>query len=36
MELDRPLRSRLVERVGAATTDEMESVDHALRALFDL
>lgn len=36
LEIDRPLRSRLEERVGAATSLEMEQVDNALRAAFDL
>ncbi len=36
VEIDRPLRSRLVERVGEATDTEMEQVDNALRATFEL
>ncbi len=34
--LDRPVRKRLTERVGVATAEEMERVDTALRATFDL
>jgi len=36
MELDRPLRSRLTQKVGQASTDEMDTIDQALRALFNL
>lgn len=36
LELDRPLRSRLVEKVGAASAEEMELVDQAIRAVFDV
>jgi mRNA-degrading endonuclease toxin of MazEF toxin-antitoxin module len=36
LELDRPLRSRLTEKVGQASGEELEAVDQALRALFDL
>ena len=36
MELDRPLRSRLTQKVGQANPDEMEAVDQALRALLEL
>jgi mRNA-degrading endonuclease toxin of MazEF toxin-antitoxin module len=35
-EIDRPVRKRLTERLGEATTVEMEQVDTALRAVFDL
>ncbi len=34
--IDRPVRRRLVERLGVATADEMELVDNALRATFDV
>lgn len=36
LEIDRPLRRRLVEKVGQASTEEMEAVDNALRATFNL
>ena len=36
MELDRPLRSRLIQKVGEASPQEMEAVDQALRALLEL
>lgn len=36
LEIDRPLRRRLVEKVGEATAEEMEAVDNALRATFNL
>jgi mRNA-degrading endonuclease toxin of MazEF toxin-antitoxin module len=36
LELDRPLRSRLTHKVGQASTEELDAVDLALRALFDL
>jgi mRNA-degrading endonuclease toxin of MazEF toxin-antitoxin module len=36
LEIDRPLRRRLVEKVGEATAGELEAVDNALRATFDL
>jgi mRNA-degrading endonuclease toxin of MazEF toxin-antitoxin module len=35
-EIERPLKSRLLERVGDATPDEIETVSIALRAAFDL
>jgi mRNA-degrading endonuclease toxin of MazEF toxin-antitoxin module len=35
-EIDRPVRKRLTEKLGEATTAEMEQVDTALRAVFDL
>jgi mRNA-degrading endonuclease toxin of MazEF toxin-antitoxin module len=34
--LDRPVRKRLTEQVGIATVEEMEQVDTALRATFEL
>lgn len=34
--LDRPVRKRLTELLGVATAEEMEQVDTALRATFDL
>lgn len=34
--IDRPVRKRLVERVGAASPDEVDEVDAALRAALDL
>jgi mRNA-degrading endonuclease toxin of MazEF toxin-antitoxin module len=36
LEIDRPLRRRLVEKLGEATGEEMEAVDNALRATFNL
>ncbi len=35
-EIDRPVRKRLTEKLGEATTAEMEQVDAALRAVFDV
>jgi mRNA-degrading endonuclease toxin of MazEF toxin-antitoxin module len=35
-EIDRPVRKRLTERIGEATAAEMDQVDTALRAVFDL
>ncbi len=35
-EIDRPIRKRLVERIGRASVEEMEQVDGALRATFDV
>jgi mRNA-degrading endonuclease toxin of MazEF toxin-antitoxin module len=35
-EIDRPIRKRLTEKLGEATTAEMEQVDTALRAVFEL
>lgn len=35
-EIERPLKSRLTERMGVATPEEMETVAVALRAVFDL
>lgn len=34
--IERLMRKRLVERIGEATPQEMEQVDNALRATFDL
>lgn len=34
--IERPLRKRLVERIGLARPEEMEQVDNALRATFEL
>lgn len=36
LEIDRPPRRRLVERLGTATPAQMDQVDTALRAVFDL
>ena len=36
LEIDRPLRRRLVEKLGEATPEEMEAIDNALRATFNL
>lgn len=36
LEIERSLRRRLVERLGTATAEQMEAVDTALRAAFDL
>ena len=36
LEIDRPPRKRLVERLGDAAPEEMEAVDNALRAVLDL
>jgi len=35
-EIDRPVRKRLTERLGAADPAAMEQVDNALRAVFDV
>ena len=35
-EIDRPLRKRLTDKLGEATAEEMDQVDTALRAVFDL
>jgi mRNA-degrading endonuclease toxin of MazEF toxin-antitoxin module len=35
-EIDRPVRKRLTEKIGKATAAEMERVDTALSAVFDL
>lgn len=34
--IDRPVRKRLTERLGEATTAEMEEIDSAIRATFDV
>ena len=34
--IDRPVRKRLTERLGEATTQEMEQIDNAIRATFDV
>lgn len=34
--IDRPVRKRLTERLGEATTQEMEQIDNAIRAAFDV
>lgn len=36
LEIDRPPRKRLVELLGTATCDQMEQVDNAVRAAFDV
>lgn len=36
MEIDRPLRRRLVEHLGRATAEELEQVDQAIRAVFEV
>jgi len=36
MEIDRPLRRRLVEYLGRATPEELEQVDNAIRAIFEI
>jgi mRNA-degrading endonuclease toxin of MazEF toxin-antitoxin module len=36
LEVDRPLRKRLTEKIGEATTTELDAIDNALRATFDL
>ncbi|MGI9001979.1 MAG: type II toxin-antitoxin system PemK/MazF family toxin [Pseudonocardia sp.] len=35
-EIDRPVRTRLVELLGEATAAEMDQVDNAVRAVFDV
>ena len=35
-EIDRPVRKRLTEKLGEATATEIDQVDAALRAVFDL
>lgn len=35
-EIDRPVRKRLTERIGEASAQEMEQVDAALRATFEI
>ena len=34
--INRPVRKRLTERLGEATTQEMEQIDNAIRAAFDV
>jgi mRNA-degrading endonuclease toxin of MazEF toxin-antitoxin module len=34
--IERPVRKRLVERLGQADPEEMEQIDNALRATFDV
>ena len=34
--IDRPVRKRLSERLGEASVEEMEQVDNAIRAVFDV
>lgn len=36
MEIDRPPRRRLVAHLGRATPEELEQVDNAIRAVFDV
>lgn len=36
LQIDRPVRRRLVEQLGTASAEEMDAVDTALRAAFDL
>ncbi|MGH3811449.1 MAG: hypothetical protein ACRDUV_03190 [Pseudonocardiaceae bacterium] len=36
MEIDRPPRRRLVEHLGRATPDELEQIDNAIRAVFEV
>ena len=36
LEIDRPLRRRLVEHLGRATPEELEQVDNAIRAVFEV
>lgn len=36
LEIDRPPRKRLVELLGRATTEQMEQVDNAIRATFEV
>ncbi|MGQ0576176.1 MAG: type II toxin-antitoxin system PemK/MazF family toxin [Pseudonocardia sp.] len=36
LQIDRPVRKRLVERVGVASPAEMEQVDNAIRAVYDV
>lgn len=35
-EIDRPIRKRLTEKLGEATTAQMDQVGSALRAVFDV
>jgi mRNA-degrading endonuclease toxin of MazEF toxin-antitoxin module len=36
LQIDRPPRRRLVEHLGRATAAELEQVDNAVRAVFDV
>lgn len=36
LQIDRPTRGRLTEQLGTATRDEMDQVDNAIRAAFEL
>lgn len=36
LEIDRPLRRRLVEYLGHASTEELAQVDNAIRAAFEV
>jgi len=36
LEIDRPPRRRLVEYVGRATREELDQVDNAIRATFEI
>jgi mRNA-degrading endonuclease toxin of MazEF toxin-antitoxin module len=36
MEIDRPPRRRLVDHLGRATPEELEQVDDAIRAVFEV
>jgi mRNA-degrading endonuclease toxin of MazEF toxin-antitoxin module len=36
LEIDRPLRRRLIEYLGHASPDELEQVDNAIRAAFEV
>jgi mRNA-degrading endonuclease toxin of MazEF toxin-antitoxin module len=36
LEIDRPPRRRLVEHLGRVSPDELEQVDNALRAVFEV
>lgn len=34
--IERPVRKRLIERLGRVSPDEMEQIDNAIRATFDV
>jgi mRNA-degrading endonuclease toxin of MazEF toxin-antitoxin module len=36
LETDRPLKRQLTEQLGTATLEQMEQVDNAMRAVFEL
>jgi mRNA-degrading endonuclease toxin of MazEF toxin-antitoxin module len=36
LEIDRPLRRRLVEYLGHVSTEQLEQVDNAIRAAFEV